>query len=77
MTPDEQCGVVRELTLATSALRGRGLTNVAAALVRTQGSNKIDHTFCLSQTCLTSDPVLHWAKGRCGLPEKGTGLAKQ
>ena len=67
-----------DVTYGWSPLTVAGVgSNVAAALVRTQGPNKIDHTFCLLQTCLTSNPVLHWAKGRCGLPEKGTGLAKQ
>ena len=50
------------------------MSNVAAALVRTQGPNKIDRTFCLSQTCLASVPVLHWPKCRYGLSEEGTCL---
>ena len=42
--------------------------NVAAALDRTQGPNKIDRTFCLLCTCLAAVPVLGWLKGRCRLP---------
>ena len=51
-----------------SICRGGGTSNVAAALDRMQGPNKIDRTFCLLCTCLAAVPVLGWLKGRCRLP---------
>ena len=42
------------------------VSNVAAALVRMQGPSKIDRTFCLSQTCHATVPVLHGPKGCMG-----------
>ena len=34
-------------------------------------------TFCLSRTCRTTVPVLHWPKGGYGLAEEGTCLYKR
>ena len=50
------------------------MSNVAAALGKTQGPSQMDRTFCLFWTSQATVLVIRWLKGRYGLPEEETSL---